>query len=72
MEELTEMFTTIPRHGEIPQEWKTSTTTPMFKKGDKNKPENYRVIALLNITQKLLTKVVLDKLRPQLEILKNN
>ena len=42
--------------------WKQSIITPLFKKGSKTNPDNYRGITLLNTTLKLFTKVVLRKL----------
>lgn len=41
-------------------EWKKSITVPVFKRGIKTDPINYRGISLLSSTQKLLTKI-LDK-----------
>ena len=37
---------------------------PIFKKGNKNKCENYRGTALENTTYKALTHIILRKLKP--------
>ncbi|XP_030768214.1 uncharacterized protein LOC115891795 [Sitophilus oryzae] len=46
----------------IPDEWRTSTTILMFKRGDKKLPSNYRGINLLSTTLKLTTKVITTKI----------
>jgi len=66
--ELAMLFKKILAEGKIPEEWKTSMTLPMFKKGQRSNPENYRGITLLNATQKLLSKIVLDKLNAYSQI----
>ena len=60
--QLTQLFQQIFKLGTIPKAWKQSTTIPLFKKGSKTNPDNYRQITLLNTTLKLLTKVTLSKL----------
>ena len=49
-DELTPVFTVFyqasPDQGTIPDDWKTANVDPIFKKGDKNKPENYRPVSL--------------------------
>ena len=37
--------------------------TPIYKKGDKSLPENYRAITLLSIPGKVLNKILLNKIR---------
>ena len=48
--------------GEVPQEWKSSLTIPMYKKGEKKDLRNYRGISLLNTAIKLLTKIIIQHL----------
>ena len=37
----------------IPESWKVATVTPIFKKGHRNKGENYRPVGLTSIACKL-------------------
>ena len=60
--QLTQLFQQIFKLGAIPKAWKQSTIIPLFKKGSKTNPDNYRGITLLNTTLKLFTKVTLSKL----------
>jgi len=36
-------------YGDIPEEWRTAIVIPIHKKGDRNNPDYYRGISLLNI-----------------------
>lgn len=54
------MFNIILRNNIIPLEWKTSWTLPVFKKGDKKNPSNYRGITIMDNMTKLFTGVILD------------
>ena len=38
---LTKLFNLSLEEGIIPSEWKEANITPLFKKGSRNKPENY-------------------------------
>ena len=44
--------------GVVPPDWKEANVVPLFKKGDKSKPENYRPISLTSLSCKLLEHVV--------------
>ena len=59
---LSQLFNKILKETETPEEWHNSITIPIFKKGQKTCPENYRGITLLNTTMKLFTGVLKDKL----------
>ena len=64
-EEANELAPAIPLlfeaslyQGEIPLSWKTADVSPIFKKGDRHRPENYRPISLTSIIYKILEHVV--------------
>ena len=46
--------------GIVPSEWKEANITPLFKKGSRNKPENYRPVSLTSVVCKLLETLIRD------------
>ena len=55
---LTRLYQTSLDCGEVPTEWKDAWIVPVFKKGDKHKPANYRPVSLTSITCKLLEHII--------------
>ena len=53
--------------GDVPFDWKDSAITPIFKKGKRSEPGNYRPVNLTSNTCKLMEKVVKVKLEQHLE-----
>ena len=47
-------------NGVLPFDWKNAFVTPIFKKGARNLPENYRPISLTSVVCKLMEKMVKD------------
>ena len=52
------LFQASLNQGTIPIDWKRANIMPLFKKGDKSKPENYRPVSLTSISCKLLEHIV--------------
>ena len=50
---LAKLFN-LSLEGIVPSEWKEANITPLFKKGSRNKPENYRPVSLTSVVCKLL------------------
>ena len=48
--------------GVFPSVWKQANVVPVYKKGSKKLPENYRPVSLLAICSKILEKVVCESL----------
>ena len=44
----------------VPSEWKEANITVLFKKGARNKPENYRPVSLTSVACKLLEILIRD------------
>ena len=42
----------------LPSSWRQALITPVFKKGDKTKPENYRPISLTSICCKIMERII--------------
>lgn len=61
------VFDEIWKKEDIPVEWKTALIHPLHKKGSKTDPNNYRGISLLDVTYKILSKVLLMRAEPQLD-----
>ena len=51
----------------FPEEWKEGLITPIFKKGEKGRIENYRGITLLNSAYKVYAMVLTERLRKKIE-----
>jgi hypothetical protein len=48
----------------IPEEWKETIIVPTHKRGDRNRCENYRGIASGNAAYKILSNIILGKIKP--------
>lgn len=46
----------------VPSNWKTARVSPIYKKGDKSDPANYRPISLTSLVRKLLEHIVTSQL----------
>jgi len=55
---LTVIFTQSLNSGNLPEDWLTANITPIFKKGDRAHPTNYRPISLTSICCKLLEHIL--------------
>ena len=55
---LAFLFNKTLETGEIPEDWKKGTISSIFKKGAKNRAENYRPISLTSIVCKLMEKFI--------------
>jgi hypothetical protein len=51
----------------IPDEWKETIIVPIHKREDRDKCENYRRIALGNVAYKILSNIILEKIKPYTE-----
>lgn len=65
--QLANLFNGILGTGEIPETWHESWLTLLPKSGDLNDPANWRPIALLSISYKILARAVYERLKKNLE-----
>ena len=50
---LFTLFNKCMEHGRLPREWKAAEVRPIFKKGDKSQPGNYRPVSLTSVVCKV-------------------
>ena len=63
----TNFFNTIFDIGEVPNDWASSIYQPIFRKGEKTNPNNYRGISPASCLCKLFTSVLTERIREDLE-----
>ena len=64
---LSLIFNSSLREGMLPLEWLSSSIAPIYKKGARTDPLNYRPVAITSVPCKVLEKAILNHLRPYLE-----
>ena len=47
----------------VSEEWKETITVPIHKRGDRDRCENYRGIAIGNAAYKILLNIILGKIK---------
>jgi hypothetical protein len=62
IEYLTGLFNYLFTNSLFPTEWTKAIIIPIFKKGDTNKPDNYRGISLLSVLSKMYTYILNNRL----------
>lgn len=57
---ITLLFTKSISSGEVPSEWKKANVAPLFKKGERCQPGNYRPVSLTSHVCKVLEGIIKD------------
>ena len=57
---LTKLYKSSLTSGIVPDEWKLATISPIFKKGDKKDPSNYRPVSLTCVLGKEMESQIYD------------
>ena len=63
---LAKIFRRSLQHGEVPDDWKSANVTPIFKKGSKADPGNYRPVSLTSVCCKMLESILRDSMMDHL------
>lgn len=71
MRDLLSAINNCLQTGEFPSRCKVSKVIPVYKKGNKSEPGNYRPISLTSIFSKVLEKVIKNRLTQFLQLSKN-
>ena len=64
---LTAIFKQSIEQEQLPSDWKKAYVTPVFKKGDRHQPENYRPVSLTCVCCKLLEHIICRHILQHLE-----
>ena len=64
---MTKIFQKSIDCGELPDDWLNANATPVYKKGDAHKAENYRPVSLTSVTCKLLEHIICKYILTHLE-----
>ena len=65
---LTIIFKRSITKGELPQSWLDAVISPIYKKGQRCMPENYRPVSLLSVICKLLERIITDQIINHIKI----
>lgn len=66
---FTKFFQALVDSGNIPEEWKTAKVLPIFKKGKKNVPSNFRLVSLTSVlTSKVREHIIFSSIMKHLDL----
>ncbi|CAM4517210.1 unnamed protein product [Lepidochelys olivacea] len=65
-EPLAIIFENSWRTGEVPDDWKKANVVPIFKKGKKEDPGNYRPVSLTSVPGKIMEQVLKESILKRL------
>ncbi|KAG6932917.1 hypothetical protein G0U57_020385, partial [Chelydra serpentina] len=74
-EPLAIIFDKSWQSGEVPDDWKKANVVPIFKKGKKEDPGNYRPVSLTSVPGKIIKQVLKESILNQLKerkVIRNN
>ena len=66
-EPLSIIFQESYNSGNLPHDWKTANIVPIYKKGDRADPNNYRPVSLTSVPRKLMESIIKDNIAGFLE-----
>ena len=64
---LTLLFSASLHQGRVPSDWKKALVCPVFKKGDRKNPSNYRPVSLTYICSKVMEHIIYSEIMTHLE-----
>jgi ribonuclease P/MRP protein subunit RPP40 len=64
---LTKLFNFSIKNGVVPLEWREAGVVPLFKKGKKSEPENYRPVSLTSSICKIIESILKDSILDHLD-----
>lgn len=67
-EPLAILFNKSLTEGFVPEDWKQGQITPIYKKGIRSSPTNYRPVSLTSVVCKLLEGVIKDNVMQHLQV----
>ena len=61
-EPLLNLFNASLKSGRLPRDWTRANITPVFKKGNKHAPKNYRPVSLTSLVIKVMERLIQRRL----------
>ena len=60
---LTDILKSSLESGQVPEDWRVTNVTPLFKKGSREELGNYRPVSLTSVVRKVFQTLIMDQMR---------